>query len=85
LVKRLLLEVAVNNQQVLDFPEPMVLFTNFGDSALEFKLVFTLNDSFMAAIPKSDMRFSIDKLFKEHNITIPFPQRDIHIISKPKV
>ena len=50
-----------------------------GDSALEFKLVFTINDSFKAVFPKSDIRFEIDKLFREHNITIPFPQRDIHI------
>jgi len=56
------------------------LFTNFGDSSLDFKLVFTLNDSFQASIPKSDIRFEIDKKFKEHHIAIPFPQRDIHII-----
>ncbi len=31
-------------------------------------------------MPKSDIRFTINKLFKDHKISIPFPQRDIHII-----
>jgi small-conductance mechanosensitive channel len=79
LVKKLLMDVANNHPAVLDDPGPLVLFTNFGESSLDFKLVFTLNDSFMAAIPQSDIRFEIDKVFKEHNITIPFPQRDVHL------
>lgn len=81
-VKSLLIEAANNNKNVLKDPPPLVLFTAFGDSSLNFKLVFTLNDSFQGAIPRSDLRFEIDKLFRENNITIPFPQRDIHIIQK---
>ncbi|WP_303315814.1 mechanosensitive ion channel domain-containing protein [Flavivirga abyssicola] len=84
LVKKLLLQVASENKDVLNFPEPLVLFTNFADSSLNFKLIVTINDSFQAVIPKSDLRFSIDKIFRENNITIPFPQRDIHVISQQK-
>jgi len=80
-VKELLLQAANTHEMILKHPAPLVIFENFGDSALEFRLVFTLNDSFIGAIPKSDLRFEIDKLFKEHNISIPFPQRDIHIKS----
>jgi small-conductance mechanosensitive channel len=47
-------------------------------------LEFSFNDSFQGAIPESDLRFEIDKLFREHNISIPFPQRDVHIIQKPQ-
>lgn len=83
LVKKLLLQAANEHPKVLGSPKPIVLFTNFGDSSLDFKLVFTINDSFMAVFPKSDIRFAIDKLFREHNITIPFPQRDVHIKQKP--
>ena len=82
LVKKLLLKAAKNHKLVMKYPEPYVFFTNFGDSALEFKLVFTLNDSFQGAIPKSDIRFEIDRLFRENNVSIPFPQRDIHIIKQ---
>lgn len=84
LVEKILIKVANNHESILDDPKPLVLFTNFGDSSLNFKLVFTLNDSFISAIPKSDLRFAIDKAFKENNISIPFPQRDIHIIDKNK-
>lgn len=82
LVKELLLKAAKEHAKVFQHPAPMVIFENFGDSALEFKLVFTLNDSFQAQIPQSDIRFKIDELFRAHNISIPFPQRDIHIIDK---
>lgn len=79
LVKKILLQVAADHPQVLKLPEPMVLFTNFGDSSLDFKLIFSMDDSFISEIPKSDIRFEIDRLFREQNISIPFPQRDVHL------
>ncbi|SDH74923.1 mechanosensitive ion channel family protein [Winogradskyella thalassocola] len=82
LVKRLLLQAASTNENVLSEPEPAVIFTNFGDSSLDFKVSFSLIDSFKAQFPKSEIRFEIDRLFREHNVSIPFPQRDIHIIQK---
>ena len=83
LVKKLLFQAAKEHPKVLKHPAPLVLFTDFGDSSLNFKLIFTLNDSFTAVIPQSEIRFKINKLFKENNISIPFPQRDVHIIQKP--
>lgn len=82
LVKKILLDIADKHEAILKHPAPIVLFTNFGDSALEFELIVTLNDSFTGFIPKSDLRFEIDRLFREHNIRIPFPQRDVHVIQK---
>lgn len=82
LVKKLLLEAVLVHKDILKEPEPNVLFTDFGESSLNFRVTFTINDSFNARFPKSDVRFEIDRLFRENNITIPFPQRDIHIISK---
>ncbi|WP_317130371.1 mechanosensitive ion channel family protein [Pontimicrobium aquaticum] len=79
LVKELLLQAAKNHPKVLKHPPPLVLFMNFGDSSLNFKLIFTLSNSFEAVLPQSDIRFEINRLFKEHNITIPFPQRDVHL------
>lgn len=84
LVKKLLIQAASTHPDVLPEPEVVVRFTDFGDSALNFKVIFTLNDSFAAHGPKSDIRFEIDRLFRENNVSIPFPQRDIHIISQPK-
>ncbi|WOD43861.1 mechanosensitive ion channel family protein [Hwangdonia lutea] len=82
LVKKLLLQAASTHPDVISSPEPNVLFTDFADSSLNFKLIFTINDSFQAQYPKSDIRFEIDRLFRENNISIPFPQRDVHIIQK---
>ncbi|MDY8134124.1 mechanosensitive ion channel family protein [Aquimarina sp. 2201CG5-10] len=80
LVKDLLVKAALSNEYVLKNPPPLVLFTDFGDSSLDFKLVFTINDSFQAVVPKSEIRFEIDRLFREHKINIPFPQREITIL-----
>lgn len=82
LVKKLLIEAANSQTEVIEHDNIIVQFTEFGDSSLNFKVVFTLEDSFNANNPKSDIRFEIDRLFRENNITIPFPQRDIHIIRK---
>ncbi len=82
LVEKLLLQATENVSGILKNPAPTVFFMNFGDSSLDFRLVFTVADSFMAIQPKSDLRFEIDRLFRENDITIPFPQRDVHIIGK---
>ena len=79
LVESLLLKAVKTNPAVLQEPEPKVLFLNFGDSSLDFRVAFSINDSFNVRIPKSDIRFEIDRLFRENNVTIPFPQRDVHI------
>ena len=43
---------------------------------------FLYTDSFSDPKIKSEIRFRIDQLFRENNVSIPFPQRDIHIINK---
>ena len=80
LVKQLLLQAAKSQPEVLETPEPSVLFIDFGESSLNFQVAFTINDSFNARVRQSAIRFEIDRLFREHNVSIPFPQRDIHII-----
>ncbi len=79
LVEKLLLECVANQKGILKNPKPFVLFEDFGDSALMFGVYFYINDSFIDPRIKSDLRFKIDQTFREHNITIPFPQRDIHL------
>jgi small-conductance mechanosensitive channel len=84
LVKEVLLQIVNKHPDVLKDPKPVVLFMDFGDSSLNFRLAFSVKDSFNARFPKSDIRFEIDRLFREHNITIPFPQRDVHFYKKTK-
>jgi len=79
LVTVLLLEAVKNQQGVLKNPKPFVLFNDFGDSALMFSINFFINDSFGDPKIKSEIRYAINASFKENNISIPFPQRDVHL------
>ncbi|MBT8307450.1 MAG: mechanosensitive ion channel, partial [Maribacter sp.] len=79
LVKRVLEEIAQSQKGVLKNPKPFVLFEDFGDSALLFSLNFYINDSFIDPRIKSEVRYKINAKFREHGITIPFPQRDVHL------
>lgn len=78
-VTQLLMDCALQHPGVLKTPEPVVLFEDFGDSALLFGLKFHVNESFSSPIIKSELRFKIDKAFRENQVTIPFPQRDVHL------
>ena len=80
LVESLLLECVDEQNGVLKKPKPLVLFEDFGDSALLFSVHFYVSDSYIDPKIKSEIRFRIDEKFRENNISIPFPQRDIHII-----
>jgi len=85
LVTVLLHEVVKNRHGVLRNPKPFVLFDDFGDSALLFSINFYINDSFGDPKIKSAIRYAIDAAFRENNITIPFPQRDVHIYQQSAI
>jgi potassium efflux system protein len=77
-VRATLLEIGETIPDVLSEPKPQVLFTDFGDSALIFKLrIWTDLDSMLAV--ETAIRFEIDRRFRQLGIEIAFPQRDIHI------
>lgn len=81
LVKKCLLEIAAQNQNVRQFPEPFIRFDDFGDSSLVFKLFYWADDPGKRWFAMSEMRFAIDEVFRKNKIEIAFPQRDIHIRS----
>jgi small-conductance mechanosensitive channel len=78
-VKKILMDVAMNHEKVVHEPgfEPVVRFTGFGDSSLNFILLVWIDDVMKQWGVLSDLRSSIDDEFKKENITIPFPQRTI--------
>ena len=78
LVTRILLKVAENHPAVLPEPESDVLFREFGDSSLNFELRAWIHDPMERLKIISELNYAIDKAFGENNITIPFPQRDVH-------
>ena len=83
LVTELLLEAAFANKRVLERPLPYVVFKDFGESSLDFTLHFYSRDYLKVETVKSELRFRIWHLFKEHYIEIPFPQRDVWIKNEP--
>ena len=79
-VREILLDCAKKSDMVSKRPSPVVFFTDFGDSSLEFDLNFWVLDTWNIEPTKSNIRFDIDKAFRENNISIPFPQRVVHMV-----
>jgi small-conductance mechanosensitive channel len=77
IVKQLLIDLSLEFNEVVREPKPDVLFNDFGDSALDLKLTFTINNSFSSNMVKSAIRYRIYEVFNENNIEIPFPQRTV--------
>ena len=90
LVKKVMLEAANEHPDVIKEPSPnmeyvtapFVRFINFGESSLDFELLAWIPDSFLRFDVASDLHFTIWDKFKENNIRIPFPQRDVHFYPK---
>ena len=79
LVEKILLEVAMEDDAVNMKIKPFVRFLDFGDSSLDFEIHFWSKEVWRIEFVKSRMRFEIDKKFRENNVSIPFPQRDLHV------
>jgi small-conductance mechanosensitive channel len=83
LVERLLLAVAADNPDVMESPPPAVRLMEFGDSGLGFELrVWSTTLIHRRGLLTSALNRAIYRSFVEHNIEIPYPRRDIQILSK---
>ncbi len=80
LVSRLLIEVGEENEDVMPNPKPAVRLVEFGDSSINFELwVWTETQVHRPGAFKSSVNFGICRKFREHDIEIPFPQRDLNL------
>ncbi len=79
IVTNLLLRAAEGHGDILKEPAPVVFFENFGESSLNFRLSVWIQHPIHRIKVISDLHYAIDNLFRENGITIPFPQRDVHI------
>ena len=84
----LITEVLNAHNKVENYPAPAVLLDGFGDNSVDFRcLIWTIDIDNWLSI-KSELSTSIYNALNEANITIPFPQRDIHVVSwdvEPKI
>lgn len=80
-VTELLHQAAGEHAEILSEPPPKVIFDDFGDNALTFVLnvwVMAQSETGLRGI-RSDLRYRIDELFREGEVVIAFPQRDVHL------
>jgi small-conductance mechanosensitive channel len=79
LVRKLLKQAAMSHPEVKKTEPIIVRMNDFGNNALEMELFFWADQTWEVEIHKSEIRFEIDRLFRQHGITIPFPQRTLHV------
>ena len=84
-VMAILLECSEDQPRVLKEPPPVARLMGFGDNGIDLEIRIWLRDP-EAGVGnvRSDIYLAIWKKFKEHNISIPFPQRDIHMVNTPE-
>ncbi len=78
-IREILLDIADRNANILSNPEPQVMFMGFGADSMDFELRGILTSVLLGVSTRSDINFEIVRLFRQHNIEIPFAQRDITI------
>lgn len=81
-VKDVLYQCTIKHPKVDKHHPVSVLMKDFGDNGLMFEVYFWANRGWEMEFIKSDIRFAIEDEFKHNKIVIPFPQRDLHVISK---
>ena len=79
LVSDLLKQAALSHPEVKKTKPVIVRLVSFGDNALEMELLFWADKTWQVELHKSEIRFEIDRLFRQHNVVIPFPQRTLHV------
>ena len=80
-VKDILYQCALKHPLVEKRRNIIVTIEDFGEYALKFKVFFWAEKTWEIINIKSDMRFTIDQAFRNNGIKIPFPQRDLHLMS----
>ena len=82
LVKKILEDCVKGVEGVVTTEPITVLFEEFADSSLNFSVYFYVANGMKSPKIQSDIRFKIDAAFRQNNVTIPFPQRDVHLFNK---
>ena len=82
-VIKLLKDCAQKNDGILAFPEPSVVFTDFGNNTLDFTLYYWLKDFSLIQSAASNLRLAINEAFAKEHIEIAFPQLDVHVKDMP--
>jgi len=85
LAKKILLEIAEENPEVLKKPEPSVWFVNFGASSFNLELIVWISSPIRRHFIISDINFEIAKKFAEYDIDLTYPWTNIAFRNELKV
>ena len=78
----LVMEIAIDEPLVLESPKPRMRFRSFGDSALEYELLCWVGSPTRANKARHELNRAMYKRLTAAEIEIPFPQRDVHVVSE---
>ena len=81
-VSKLFYQVLKEHEETIDFPPPMIIFDEFADSSLNFRILFWTDNYSEWLRIRSDILFAVNDILEKENIVIPFPQRDVHMHPK---
>ena len=73
------MKIATENSEICKEPKPRIRFRSFGESALLLQLLFWVEKPEMRGRVIDSVNTFIYNQFNENNITIPFPQRTVHL------
>jgi small-conductance mechanosensitive channel len=82
LVNQILNSILTNNTELVKDPIPSVFLQTLGESSIDFTLLFWISDYTHNIRIKSDILYSVLSEFHKNNIKIPFPQRDLRILTE---
>lgn len=80
-VSEVLMQAVKAQKDVLDHPSPQVFFMAHGDSSLDFEIRAFVSQPTNRLPLTHLINSAINKALAENDIAIPFPQRDLHLIS----
>ncbi len=78
-VRKALLEACQDLPDILETPAAQVFFKGFGESSLEFQLLVWINQPRRQYEIRSELNFRIEAILRQYDLTMPFPQRDLHL------
>jgi potassium efflux system protein len=80
-VRDLLMQVLTDKKDILTQPAPQVFFLEHGDSSLNFEARVFVERTENRLPMTHAINTGFNRILAQHNISIPFPQRDLHIVS----
>ncbi|MFZ5424673.1 MAG: mechanosensitive ion channel family protein [Patescibacteria group bacterium] len=79
--ENVIVQTLKNHKSVVEHPQPIVRYKNFGESSIELKAFAVVANPSQAEKVRHELIKDIYATLRRENITIPFPQRDVHLLN----